>query len=464
LDSRFLYPVFLLFLLWTGSTLSYLWKLNNRIINIVIIGAVIVLSIPNIAWTINFVDSQHRLISDPLGTFIDQKNETEKINHFQIVLPIAGNWLNNNGDSSQVIISPYKELAFMLKDKKVFAMTRTIPISSFNQVVQDYNVGYVVSKKDSYGWRDYEIQFGFNEHYDFTLMFDSGAVEIYKILPKSDSSSGSVKFSALIATMKKSDFRGADEYFWKNKSLVNSHADLLYLNVINKHNQGQLDSVGILLEGLYAKPQGLSYTRLAAIHQTLIERRGLLDRTPFSEYRSNILMNLGITYWQIDMKNLSLKYYQQCIDEDSTAALAYVYKIIFSIEERDTVTALKTYQRMRAVFPTAELTEKMDSLMDFHAQYRKANSSKGKAEAIEGIFDMYQFLGFTSTALNIGKKGIILDPSRFSLNKKLGLLYERETEFYPALENLKIFASRNSNDSLVTFKISDLKRKLYIAQ
>ena len=461
LDSRFLYPVLLLFLLWIGSTLSYLRQVNNRIINGVLAGLVVVLIIPNVAWTINFIDTQHRLASDPLGKFRESKDSTDQSKPFQIVLPIAGNWLNKQNDSSQVVLSPYKELTFYLKNKKVFVLPRIVPISTFNQVVQDYDIRYVVLNKDVYGWRDYEIQIEFNNQYAFQLVFDSGAIDIYKVLPKTAEHRTVGIFSTLIADLKNKNYAAADSYFTKYRNRVNYHADLLYLNILNKHYQGQLDSVTNLLERLYTKPQGFSYTTLASIHQTLIARRALLDTTPFSDLRASTLMNLGITYWQIDMKDLSLKYYQQCIDEDSTLAIAYVYKIIFSIQENDTASAIKTHRRMRAVFPIAELTEKIDSLMRYHAQYRKAASSQLKAVALEEIFEMYKFLGFTITAIETAKKGLALDPERISLYKKLGMLYEREYGYFPALMNLNQYVLRNSNDSIVNSRIIGLKRKLY---
>jgi len=462
LDSRFLFPVFLLSLLWMGSAISFLRQLNNRFVTGVIVGVFILLIVPNAAWTVNFIDTQHRLVSDPLGTFVESKDSTDKINHFQIVLPIAGEGLNIQHDSSQVVISPYKELAFYTKGKKIFVLTRNVPTSTFNRVIQDYGVQFVVSKKDMFGWRDYEAQFGFNNRYYFQLVFDSGAVEIYKILPKRNENPGSGEFSSLITEIKNNNYSAADEYFTSHRNIVNFHADLLYLNIVNKHTQGQLDSVVNLLARLYSKPQGLAYTRIASIHQTLIERRELLDRTPPSDYRSNILMNLGISYWQIDMKDIALQYYHQCISEDSTAALAYVYKIIFSIEVGDTISAVKTFNRMQIVFPVAELTEKIDSLMILHKLYRSGGSAAAKAEALEGIFDLYQFLGFTVAAIDVAKKSLEINSDRISLYKKLGMLYEKEYEFYPALMNFNQYVFRNHTDSLVNSKITALRRRLYI--
>jgi tetratricopeptide (TPR) repeat protein len=462
LDPRFLYPVFLLFLLWIGSTISYVRQLNNRSMNAVLGGLLIVLLIPNMAWTINFVDTQHRLANDPLGTFFALKDSTDNGKHFQITLPIAGEWVNKQNDSSLVVLSPYKELSFYLMNKKVFVLNRIVPTSIFNQVIQDYDVHYVVLMNDIYGWRDYEIQFEFNNRYTFQMVLDSGLINVYKVLPKTNEIKRSGKYSAVLSELKNKNFTATDAYFVENREFVNSHADLLYLDILLKHYQGQMDSVTGLVERLYTKPQGFSYAKLASIHQTLIARRALLEKLPFSEYRSNLLMNLGISYWQIDMKDLSLKYYQQCIDEDSTTVLAYVYKIIFSIQEDDTASAIKTHLRMRSVFPGAELTEKIDTLMEYHAQYRKAATTKLKAQALEGIFDLYNFLGFTTTAAEIAQKGLLLDHDRISLYKKLGILYEKEYEYFPALMNLKQYSIRNNKDSIVEGKIINLKRKLYL--
>lgn len=462
LDTRFLYPIFLLFLLWFGSALSYIRQKKYKVVNICTTIVIVILILPNIAWTLNFVRTQHRLIADPLGSFFDLKDASNNTKHFQIALPTTGEWLNKQNDSSEVVLSPYKELSLYLKNKKVFVLNRIAPTSTFDKVIQDYNVHYIVMNRDIYGWRDYEIQIEQNNRYSFHQVFDTGAIEIYKILPRINQNIPVGKYFPLFSEMNNRNYVGADLYFTKNRSIVNNHADLLYLNVLNKHYQNQLDSAANLLERVYSKPQGLSYTKLASIHKTLFSRRALLEIVPFSEYRSNLLMNLGITYWQIDMKDVSLKYFQQCIDEDSTEALAYVYKIIFSIENGDTVSAIKTHKRMNSVFPIAELTQKMDSLMGFHARYRKTNESKKKSEALEGLFDLYYYLGFTVTAIEIGKTAIMFDPERITLYKKLGSLYEKEFEYLPALRSFEQLELRNYADSTVISHINSLKDKLYL--
>lgn len=462
LDTRFLYPIFLIFLLWFGSALSFIRQKTNRIQNIGLVILIMIFSLPNLVWTLNFVTTQHRLINDPLGSFFDPKDASNNVKHFQIVLPITGEWLNNQHDSSDVVLTPYKELSLYMKDKKVFVLNRIAPTSTFNKVVQDYDVHFVVLNKDIYGWRDYEIQFEQNDRYAFQRVFDTGAIEIYKILPKSSQNYSAGKYFPLFSEMKNKNYVGADIYFTKNRSIVNNHADLLYLNVLNKHYQDQLDSAANLLERLYSKPQGLSYTKLASIHKTLISRRELLQNIPFSEYRSNLLMNIGITYWQIDMKDVSLKYFQQCIDEDSTEALAYVYKIIFAIENGDTTSAIKTHKKLRSVFPIAELTQKIDSLMGLHERYRKSIISKEQSLILEGLFDLYQYLGFTVTATEVGKTGLLLDPERISLYKKLGVLYEKEFEYLPSLKSFMQFEIRNSDDPDIKARIKGIKHKLYI--
>jgi len=462
LDTRFLYPIFIIFLMWIHSSFSYLAQRSNRVINISLGVIAIGLSIPNLVWTMSFVDTQHRLSTDPLGTFLCREDSLGNIKHNQVLFPKAGEWLNMQNDPSQVVISPHEELAFYLKNKKVFSVNRMTPTSFFNQVIQNYDVRYIVLSKDNLGWLDYEIQFEFNEQFTFQLVFNYGAINIYEIYPKAFKNVYRDKYSSLALAMKNRNYLAADSLLTQNRNLVNQHADLLYLNIVNKHYLGQLDSASLFLEQLYTKPQGLAHTRLAAIHKTAISRRTMLDRIPLSDYRSSTLMNLAVMYWQLDMRDLSLAYYQQCIDEDSTVALAHVCKVILSLCVKDTTSAIKAYYRMRSVFPNAELTEKIDSLMKNINQLRATGKANKKAEFLEGIFDIYQFLGFTIPAKEVAKQALMLDPSRISVYKKLGILFDDEYEYYPALINLNQYSQHYGNDSTVNSKIIDLKQKLYL--
>ncbi len=461
IDPRFLFPIFLLFLLWIAAALHYLFQLNVRILRSFIL-IIIILSLPNILWSINFIDTQHRLYQDPLGSFMDSDNPSIHINHRQIVEPVAAEWLNQQNDSTAVVLFTRKELSLFLKNSKVILLRELASLHSFNNTIRDYNIKYIVCGKDITGWRNYEYQMGLNKEYSFERVFEKGSIEIYRVNSFSPGIKNIGRYANIFEATRVGNDSAVNEYFTHARSLMAGHPDLMYWAMVNKHIIGELDSVQYFADKLYTLPQGLMYSRKASMHLTVINRRKQLAVLTTKQQRSDILLTLGVNYWELDMDRLSAKFLKKCLEEDSSYALAYIYNIVFAFHAQDTSYAYHVSQKLIEKFSSAELSQKVAELIQAYNGFRSFSNPKQKAAFLEKIFDGYEFLGFHDFAIDNGLLSLRYDPKRESMYFKLGLAYDKLNKHFSSLTILqkgKLIDGSHQVDSLLQVQ----KTKLYFS-
>lgn len=463
MDTRFLFPILLLFLLWTARAAGVLLSHNLRSMRIGTFCSIIVLSIPHLIWTSNFIDTQHRLRQDPLGTFMQSSDTGVAVNRKQIVEPLAAEWLNRHIDSGEVIIYPRKELALYVNDATVIIVKELSSLKSFNHTIRDYGVRYVVSGIDIAGWRDYEYQIGLNTEYSFERVFENGACEIFRVRPATPEIRNTGRYADIFEQMRAGNDSLVNDYFKRNGLLVAGSPIAAYWAMVNKHSIGELDSVRQYARLLSMVPQGLLYARNISKHLTAINYRTQLAGVWNPQHRSNLLMALGITYWELDMDRISMSYFRKSLEADSSSALSYVYNILLAYRSRDTLYAEEVSQKFTANFPDAELSERMGGLVRSYSVLRTAADPKYKSAVLEEISDSYAQLGFYDFAIDNALLALRFDPDRSALYYKLGLIYDRINKHHSSMTILRRGDQIANHDGRIDSLLQVQKMKLYRA-
>jgi tetratricopeptide (TPR) repeat protein len=462
MDTRFLFPILILFLLWTASALGDLLSHRVRAVRIGTLCSVVILSIPNIIWTSNFIDTQHRLRQDPLGTFMKSTDTGVTVNRKQIVEPLAAEWLNRHLDTGEVIVYPRKEISLYLKDAKVIIVKELSSLKSFNNTIRDYSVRYVVCGVDIAGWRDYEYQIGLNTEYSFERVFENGACEIYRVHPLTPEIRNTGRYAGIFENMRAGNDSIVNEYFKHHRILVDGSPVAAYWAMVNKHSIGELDSVRHYARILYTLPQGLLYSRSISKHLTALNYRSQIANVWNPQHQSNLLMALGITYWELDMDRISVVYFRKSLEADSSSALSYVYNILLAYRSRDTSYAEEISRKFSENFPDAELSLKMAALVRSYIDLRTATDPANKAAILEDISDNYAQFGFYDFAIDNALHALRYDPKKSSLYYKLGLIYDRINKHHPSMNILRKGKSIGNHDPRIDSLFHVQMKKLYL--
>jgi tetratricopeptide (TPR) repeat protein/4-amino-4-deoxy-L-arabinose transferase-like glycosyltransferase len=433
MDTRFLFPILLLFILWTASGLDFVMLHPSRTFRIGALCCVIVLLIPNSIWTSNFIVTQHNLHRDPLGTFMASPDTGITVNRRQIVEPMAADWLNRHCDSGEVVVYPRKELSLYLKNSKIIILKELTSLKSFNNTLRDYAVTYIVSGKDVTGWRDYEYQIGLNTTYSFDRVYENSAFEIYRVRPFTIEIKNTGRYAGVFENMRAGNDSIVNEYFKRNRVLVAGSPVAAYWTMVNKHAIGEVDSVRYYAHMLYTLPQGLLYARNISKHLTAVDRRTLTSTIWNPQQRSNLFLALGVDYWELDMDRKSLQFFRESLESDSSAALAYVYNIIVGYWMGDTTYAEIVSQKFSENFPNAELSLIMADLVRLYKILHSGTDLIKKSAILEHISDRYAQIGFYDFAIDNALHALRYDANRKSVYYKLGLIYDGIRKHYPAL-------------------------------
>ncbi|MHB1048873.1 MAG: hypothetical protein ACYC09_02240 [Bacteroidota bacterium] len=464
-DIRFLFPIFLLMILWIVSALYAIVSGRSNVVKAAVYTGMMVCLAPGILWSATFFVTQHKLIDDPRGTFMVTENETEWTRHSQISLPAAAEWLNTHAADSGVILSQYKELAFFLSSHKVITLGSLESVSSFNSAIRDYDIHYIVCLKNKSGWRDYEYQIGLNTEYSFMQMYSDGTAEIYKVLLYDKNIANIGRYAQLFDDMKHNRYASADTFIRNNDPATQKNIHLMYTALLIKHAIGQLDSVRYYKDRMYEKQQGLMFAQLASYHQSILDLIRRYQTTSMTDFqRADHLLAIGIKYWSCDLNTLALGYIRQSRVEDSTFALAYVYDFVVSFQQQDSLSGFRAYNRLKQVFPNAELTLKMDSMVNAINKIKTATTDEIRSEYYEILFNLYQNFGFFEIALDHGQKSLDLTSDRISIQVKMSILYEKRKKYFPAFSILQKINQNSWNTVNIDSLKNVMNNRLYLTK
>ena len=432
-DKRFLFPLLLIFILWTARATTVLLEKSGYWSRLVLIVSAIVLLVPNISWSYFYMKTQHAIA-------MEQK-DPQLMPHYSDPLPrkpfrLLGNWLDEKNDSSAVVLTRSKELALFMKKRTAIVADVFVTLQKFEELIRDYNIHYLVDAHDGFGWREFEMQMGLTDRYSFEEEYSAGYYTVYSIHPPIRGGLPRNSLDALLKMIKRGDFRTVDSvyHFNKlNKEIMDSHIHLVFLEAIAKEALGQLDSALSMMKGMYMLPQGIVYSQEAGFHRAVIERRRQADAATDIHIRAQLLDNLAVNYWECDLRWMALSFVHQSIAADSDFVLPYVFGIVFSLTTGDTDGAKRFFTALprkpsneNIVHGFVEVFSTLDSL----GQNMNAPSSSA---LYFHLADEYHDLTLTENEIDALLDGLRVDPANVPMLERLALIYESKARYFPAL-------------------------------
>jgi len=429
-DKRFLFPLLLIFILWTARTTTVLLEKSGYWRRGLLIVSTILLLVPNISWSYFYIKTQHAIA-------MEQK-DPQLMPHYSDPLPRKpfrqlGNWLDEKNDSSTVVLTRAKELALFMKKRSVIVVDVFVTLQKFEELIRDYNIHYLVDAHDAYGWRELEMQMVLTDRYSFQEEYSAGYYTVYSIHPARRDKAPRNSFDAALRMIKRGEFRTLDSVYHLNKEIMDSHVLLFFLEAIAKESLGELDSASLMIQRLYTLPQGIVYSQEAGFHRTLIMRRRQAGAATDTHIRAQLLDNLGVNYWECDLRWMALSFVHQSIAADSDFVLPYVFGIVFSLTTGDTDGAKRFFTALprktsneNIVHGFAEVFSTLDSL-------RKNMNAPSSSALYFHLADEYHGLTLTENEIDALLDGLRIDPANVPMLERLALIYESKAKYFPAL-------------------------------
>jgi len=436
-DIRFLFPLLLVMILFFCSAAGDIVQTKRRMVSTVLVGAVVLCMIPNALWGISFVTESHNYQSDQIRYYRELKQHPLKGTDYTKPFVKVAEWFKQHPDTSQVIISRWKELGIAIPEKKVLLMDVFVSLTMFEQSIRDYDVKYIVTSKDDIGWHGYEFQMNLSQRYSFILVHSVADFDIYEVREVTAKSPRTVEtakvFQYMFSQLRNGQYDTLNSFFSKNASVVALQPYLRFYSGVSLECAGELDSALAIYEQLYRLPQGIAIGQQLGFHRNVIDKRKSAERSESTQERAALYLNIALNYWELDLRHIAFQFLDKTLFVDSNYIPAYSLSIYFSLVDQDTAYAKKVFTRVQKQFPHEVITSLFSSVFSRMDSLKRTMSESDRSGLYIRLSGDFKNLGLSESALEAMRNAYMLNKRDVLLSLQLSDQYEKKSKFYPSL-------------------------------
>jgi len=435
-DIRFLFPVLIVMLILLARGLQFL---GERWQGKVLQGSyafLVIAMLPNLLWAASFVKEAAEYRTGTSDGRVAESSSGTTLAEYTVSFNLVAEWFRANGLQPDVIIAKRKEFGLVLPGTKVVLLNGFSGLAVFEQTIRDYDVRYIISGKDRFGWYDFEPQLNLSGTNSFRVAGSAGGYDIIEVLPKEGEkrtlqSNNIIRY--LFHHFERGDFAQLRPFFRSGPVAAVSHPMFRYYDAVTLECLGELDSARLLFSSLLGMPQGVGLTQQIGFHMSVLDQLSELRQTADSARRADILFNIALNYWELDMRTTALRYLNATVMQQRSYIPAYNLFIHFSLQTGDTVNARGAYSVLSRDYPAEPAVAAFGELFGLFDADRSARTPAGRGEIAERIAAVYAQLGLSDARIASLRRAASLQPERESAILTLAALYQERNRFYPAL-------------------------------
>ncbi|NUN68736.1 MAG: hypothetical protein HUU02_03395 [Bacteroidetes bacterium] len=440
-DIRFTYPLLLILLILAAQGVDAFMTGRNILMKRIVIAAALFLMLPNLLWTAEMIGRASAYRSASTSTEQFDRSSASVPTEFATSFPLAAEWFIKRGLQPDVIIAKRKEFGIVLPGTKVLLMNEFSGLSAFEQMIRDYDVRYIVSSRDRAGVREFDLLMGLSRTYSFEQQGSAGGFDIFAVR-QAESGRPALRSAGAVQTLAhlvdNGDFRQLERFFRAEQRLAEVHPLFRYYHAVTLECLGSLDSARLLFATLQGMPQGIGYAQKAGFHATMLDQLTALQRTSDSAQRADILFNLAVNYWELDMRTTALRFLNAAVMQQRSYIPAYNLFIHFSLQIGDTVNARGAFTVLQRSFPGEPSIAPFGELFSLIDEGRQARTAEQQAGIQERMAAAYERLGLSDARIASLRRAVMLQPDRESAVLVLSSLYRERRRTYPALKILTL--------------------------
>lgn len=451
-DIRFLFPVLLVMLILIARGIQLVMSRGNIRILRAVYAVSAVAMVPNLIWCVSYAAE-----ASAFRTAASNVDGLRTRSEYAISLDRVGAWFREQGVQPPVVIALRKELGIVMPGTKVLLLSEFAGLSTFEQMIRDYDVPYIVAMKDAAGWHDYEIPMNLCRRYTFRRVHDAGGCDIYQIVPVS-SGSEPLQTDPAVRYMfhhfEQGNFPLLRDFFRSDPVTASPHHMLRFYEAVTLEVMGSFDSARTLFASLQGMPQGIGLARQIGFHSSIMDQLEEVQRTPDSLHRAELLFNIAVNFWEVDMRTTALQYLNATVMQHRSYIPAYNLFIHFSLQHGDTVNARGAFTVMSREFPQEPAVPLFAGLFELFDAIPKARTAAERADLAERLASLYEQLGLSDAALSALRTAHLHMPEREGTAALLAARYQERLRFYPARLVLERTLSRNPASTRIADALS----------
>jgi tetratricopeptide (TPR) repeat protein len=490
-DIRFLVPFLLVMLYYVTLGAVDLCKrfLDGRAARgLILLGgglAGLLLLEPNLVWTYNLVRDNRtylRNVSDSFSHF-DPDRPTPEL--YTKPFPLVGKWIVEHSDSSTVVASRWKELAFWLDGRKLYEMEPLLPLTHFETLLRDYQVGYLVALVASHGLREYEFQMQQSNRFSFETAYRAGDLEVIRVhyqpvdlafakverpdkgndlslnAQSAPGASEEEKTRSLyrlgVRLLDRGEYDRAGRVFEALWGLTGGSGNVVLLRAIAMEFAGRFSEAEDLFDRFRHQPQAGPFLKHAWYHQQLMYLLQKAEKDTSLGGKAMMYHMISANYWDLGFPHRAIEVLQQTLQIDSTFSPALIFGAYYALQEDDYRLAKGFMVRLKAVDSTHLMMRPLQSLFSGLDSLRAAKNVKDRIACRLKVAERYAAIGLSD--LSIDQILLLLrdDPKNDQALRALVNLYRWKRKRLPAIEALQRLVAVEPSNDLVRARLDSLR-------
>lgn len=476
-DSRFLFPPLIIELYLIVLGLRFLFRKAAAFFKrsgespLPVTTLLALLALPGLAWTVTYVGNNWRYGKSPVGFYEAMHSEPAYPGLFARPIELAGKWIADNTDSATVLVSRWKELGIYTRGRKVLEFDPQILVESFEDLLRDYGVQYIVTVKSRGGLREYEQLFAQCDHFHFVVVKSFADLEIVKVekgppdlsveVSDQDSTQRGIQLRYAKAIRELENGRPLEcERLLKELPGQARKQYPVVLNIaVAKEFSGDLDVAKTMFEQFHEIQQAGSVIQPAWYHLEIISK--LLDakRNHPGVERAQDLLTAAAYYWILGFHHQSLLTFDKSIQADSAFFPPMIFRAIYSLLGGDTTKSKQCLELARHIDATnilvVDLTKVFDNLKILAHEHNRSVILTTRLDNIRLIREM----GLRENAIE-GLLHILAEyPDNEQALRALVDLYRQKGRYAPELEYLKRLVALRPADEELRKELNQLESR-----
>ena len=447
-DIRFLFPLLIVMIyFWSiGLQYSHRWwmeKMQFPGSRSMAMAAAVLILLPNITWLQSYVRNSYQYGKSPEEMYAQMKTEPEYPGQFAKPLHLAGMWIAHHQETPAVVLSRWKELAFWMPGGKVIEAHPQITPDTFEYILRDYSVKYLVAVVSRVGLNEFEGLMNRSRRYAFVLVYRVGDVEIFEVKHQIQVSSGEVIEQVSDSTVR-STFRRALLVLEANPLnakrlldqipvLIGGYSEIVFQKGVAMEFAGELDSALVQFDKFRSITQAGAFLQQASYHRELVSRLKKATASPDSLQRAEMYQTLAVHYWELGYRKRAMDMLSRSLEAKQRFFPALIISALFSYQQGDTAGAWMYLLEARSLQSDNILTAGLTTIQQCCELLVKSKDRSATIGLRLKIVDSFISMGLREQAIDDLVALQQMDPENQKILQLLGELFEGKQRYEPAL-------------------------------
>jgi tetratricopeptide (TPR) repeat protein/4-amino-4-deoxy-L-arabinose transferase-like glycosyltransferase len=489
-DVRFLLPIMVLVLYYAvvgGHDFARRLRQDGRMERRVVILAAslgVLVTVPNVVWIYNYVTESREYVkklNDPLIPFVVEPGTPDL---YAGPASLVGRWLALQAESSMPVIARWKELAFWMNGRKIIESDPLLSLTLFENLLRDYNVGYIVSLVTDPGLREFECQMLQSRRFGFTSAYRAGDLEVIKVhhLYRHMRDSSSAQMVGNIRSLPSTPEReeNARQLYRQGVRLLESSRYEEAANIFNilirlTHGSGypallrgialefsdHFDEASWLFNQFRYQVQAGPFLKHAWYHRMLINEIQVARQDSASKLvRAMAYHKVSANYWDLGYHRRAFEMIQQSLLVDTNFTPALIFGVYYSIQISDMPRAKRFFSRVEKSDSNHILINPIRRIFSLLDSVRLAKTITQRLACELSLAKGYSAIGVRDLAIDQTLVILNEDPNNLGALAMLAQMYDDKDRRAPAIQVLERLIALKPDDEAASKRLRELKGAL----